>query len=77
MILVAQIGISIFGAAAFLLVTQESRKLQVWGVICGLVSNPFWWLMVIETKQWITIPVHCLYTFGWWSKAFRLWMSRI
>ena len=73
---IAQIGISVFGAAAFLLVTRETRNAQIAGVVCGLVSNPFWWLMVVATEQWVTVPVHCFYTYGWVSKACRLWAAR-
>ena len=73
---ISQLGISAFGSAAFLLVIQDSRKAQSWGVIFGILSNPFWWAMVIETQQWLTIPVHALYTFGWLDKARRLFMAR-
>lgn len=77
MLTIAQIGISVFGCAAFLMVTRDSRKFQVAGAICGLVSNPFWWMMVVSTQQWLTIPVHLAYTYGWVSKAYRLWKSRV
>ena len=76
MLLIAQIGIAAFGCAAFLLVTQDSRRAQIVGTVCGLASNPFWWLMVIITEQWLTIPVHLAYTYGWISKAYRLWITR-
>ena len=73
---ISQLGISIFGSAAFLLVTREEAKAQKAGVVLGLVSNPFWWLMVVATSQWITIPVHALYTYGWLRKAHVLWWRR-
>ena len=76
LLLVAQLGISIFGCAAFVFVTQESRRNQLIGTVLGLVSNPFWWMMVIATEQWYTIPVHLTYTYGWTSKAWRLWKTR-
>lgn len=76
MLTIAQLGISVFGVAAFLLVTRESRRLQIYGTIFGLISNPFWWLMVITTEQWLTIPVHAAYTYGWISKAIRLYNNR-
>lgn len=44
---IAQIGMSVFGCLGFLLVTREERKAQVAGVVCGLLSNPFWWIMVV------------------------------
>jgi hypothetical protein len=70
---ISGIGIGIFGSAAFLLVTREEPKAQKAGVVLGLVSNPFWWLMVVATSQWLTIPVHLLYTYGWLRKAYVLW----
>lgn len=73
---IAQIGIGIFGSAAFLLVTREEQGAQKAGVVLGLMSNPFWWLMVVSTGQWITITVHALYTYGWLRKAYMLWWRR-
>lgn len=73
---ISQIGISLFGSAAFLLVTREETRLQKFGVALGLVSNPFWWMMVIATSQWLTLPVHVLYTYGWLRKAYVLWIRR-
>jgi hypothetical protein len=70
---ISQLGIAMFGSAAFLLVTREEPKAQKAGVVLGLVSNPFWWLMVVATSQWITIPLHVLYTYGWLRKAYVLW----
>ena len=72
---IAQIGMSVFGCLGFLLVTREERRAQVAGVVCGLLSNPFWWIMVVATEQWITVPLHLAYTYGWYSKAFRLWKT--
>ncbi len=73
---ISQLGISLFGATAFLLVTRETEKLQKLGVVFGLVSNPFWWLMVSVTEQWYTIPVHLLYTYGWLRKAYVFWGTK-
>ena len=73
---IAQIGISLFGCTAFLLVTRETEKLQKAGVIFGLISNPFWWMMVFSTGQYISIPVHLLYTYGWLRKAYVLWIKK-
>ena len=71
-----QIGISLFGATAFLLVTREEIKFQKLGVFFGLLSNPFWWIMVFSTEQYITIPVHLLYTYAWIRKAYVLWFKK-
>jgi hypothetical protein len=75
MLTVAQWGISVFGVVAFLLIIREERRCQIAGTIFGIISNPFWWLMMVATEQWITIPVHAAYTYGWCSKAWQLWKS--
>ena len=72
----AQMGMSVFGCAAFLLVLREEDKYQKLGVIFGLISNPFWWMMVIATEQWLTVPLHIAYTYGWYAKAYRLWWPK-
>ena len=76
MLFYAQLGISVFGVLAFLLVTREERRYQILGTVFGLISNPFWWMMVIATEQWLTVPVHLAYTYGWVSKAYRLYQQR-
>jgi hypothetical protein len=73
---IAQLGITIFGLTGFLMVTRETYKAQVLGVICGLLANPFWWMMVITTEQYISIPVHLCYTYGWIRKAVALYKNR-
>ena len=73
---ISQMGITLFGVTAFLLVTREEIKYQKLGVIGGLLSNPFWWMMVVATEQWITITVHALYTYGWLRKGYVLWIRK-
>lgn len=73
---IAQIGVSVFGSVAFLLVLSEQKRRQKIGVIFGLISNPFWWWSVIATEQWMTVPVHMLYTFGWYHKAYNLFLRK-
>ena len=75
-LVISQLGITVFGVVAFLFVTRDSRRDQVIGVACGLISNPFWWAMVITTQQWIAVPVHIAYTYAWYAKAYRLWKTR-
>lgn len=71
---ISQIGISLFGSAAFLAVTREETRWQKVGVVLGLLSNPFWWMMVFATSQWLALPVHVLYTYGWLRKGYVLFI---
>lgn len=73
MLLIAQVGVSVFGCAAFVLVTQDGDKAQRIGTALGLASVPFWWLTAIADEQWLTLPAHLVYSYGWLSKACRLW----
>ena len=76
MFIFLQLGISVFGALSFILVTQEGRRAQELGVIYGLIAIPFWYGAAIYTEQWLTVPMHMLYTYGWVSKAVRLYHKR-
>lgn len=75
-LLIAQLGKSCFGCPAFLLVLSEKKKHQRLGTILGLCSNPFWWTMVIATEQWVAVPIHLMYTFGWLRKAYMLFWKK-
>jgi hypothetical protein len=72
MLTLSQWAISVFGVASFLLILREERRHQIAGTICGLLSNPFWWIVLISTEQWGTLPVHACYTAGWIWKAWQL-----
>lgn len=73
---ISNIFITLFGCPAFLLVIQDHVKLQKIGTILGFMSNPFWWWMMYLTCQWYTLPIHLLYTWGWFDKAYRLWIKK-
>ena len=73
---IAQLGIAIFGSISFLLILCEGKTQQKWGTALGLFSCPFWWTMAIVTNQWMTYPVHLLYTLGWLWKAYKLWLKK-
>ena len=45
---IAQIGITIFGVAAILLVAKKNK----WGFVMGLISQPFWLMTSYLNKQW-------------------------
>lgn len=68
----AQIGISTFGVAAFLLVLGHDKKKQKIGAYIGLFSGVFWYTMMVLTSTWLMLPVHLLYTYGWSRKLFEL-----
>jgi hypothetical protein len=50
MLTLSQWAISVFGVASFLLILREERRHQIAGTICGLLSNPFWWIVLISTE---------------------------
>ena len=73
---IAQLGISIFGSISFLMILGESKRNQKIGTVLGLLATPFWWGSAILTSQWITLPIHALYTGGWVFKAYQLWFKK-
>lgn len=76
MSILAQIIVSLFGVASFLLVIREGRRAQIAGTVCGFIACPAWWTIAILDEQWLTIPVHLAYTLGWIDKARRLYLKK-
>lgn len=68
----AQVMISVFSSVGFVLVVRESRRLQTIGAVCGCIGVPFWWVTIIHTEMWYTLPIHTLYTWAWGDKLWRL-----
>ena len=67
---IAQVGITIFGVAAILLVAKKNK----WGFVMGLISQPFWLATSYLNKQWGVFFLSAVYAFMWayglynWSK---------
>ena len=58
---VAQIGITIFGISAIVLVARKNK----WGFVLGLVSQPFWLATSFIIKQWGVFFLSVVYIFSW------------
>lgn len=58
---IAQIGISIFGVSAIILVAKKNR----WGFVLGLASQPFWLITSYLNKQWGVFLLSAVYVFSW------------
>jgi nicotinamide riboside transporter PnuC len=58
---IAQIGLTIFGVTAIILVAKKNK----WGFVFGLLSQPFWFITSFVNKQWGVFFVSIIYTFSW------------
>jgi nicotinamide riboside transporter PnuC len=59
--LIAQIGISVFGVLAIILVAKKNK----WGFVFGLASQPFWLITSYLNKQWGVLLLSVIYIFSW------------
>ena len=59
--IIAQIGITIFGVGAIILVARKNK----WGFVLGLISCPFWFITSYENKQWGVFFLNIVYTCTW------------
>ncbi len=59
--LVAQIGITIFGVSAIILVARKNK----WGFVLGLISQPFWIITSLINKQWGVLLLSIVYVGSW------------
>lgn len=58
---IAQIGITIFGVSAIILVARKNK----WGFVLGLISQPFWLVTSYLNKQWGVFLLSAVYVFSW------------
>jgi nicotinamide riboside transporter PnuC len=58
---IAQIGVTIFGVTAIILVAKKNK----WGFVFGLISQPFWFITSFINKQWGVFFVSIIYTCSW------------
>ena len=58
---IAQIGITIFGVSAIILVARKNK----WGFVLGLISQPFWLITSYMNKQWGVFLLSAVYIFSW------------
>jgi nicotinamide riboside transporter PnuC len=58
---IAQIGITIFGVSAIILVARKNK----WGFVLGLVSCPFWFITSYLNKQPGVFFLNIIYTGTW------------
>ncbi len=58
---IAQIGITIFGVSAIILVARKNK----WGFVLGLVSQPFWLITSYLNRQWGVFLLSAVYVFSW------------
>lgn len=58
---IAQIGVTVFGVTAIILVSRNNR----WGFVIGLISQPFWLLTSLLNKQWGVFILTLFYVFSW------------
>jgi nicotinamide riboside transporter PnuC len=59
--LVAQVGITLFGVSAIILVARKNK----WGFVLGLLSCPFWFITSYVNKQWGVFSLNIVYTCTW------------
>lgn len=68
---IAQIGITIFGVAAIILVAKKNK----WGFVLGLASQPFWIITSYLNRQWGVLLLSVVYV-GSWSYGIYEWFFK-
>lgn len=62
--MIIQIFLFILSASAMFLISR-TESWKKWGFVLGLLSQPFWFMTTIPSKQWGLVALSCLYTFSW------------
>lgn len=72
---IEQIFIFLFGVSAILLVGRND-KWRKYGFICGLIGQPFWFYMAINSQQWGVVAMCCFYTYSWAQGFYNNWIKK-
>lgn len=72
----SQILITLFGGAALWLMNGRSERSRRAGVVCGLCSQPWWYVQLVTHGQWLMLPVFLLYTASWLRGLWNFWLRR-
>lgn len=59
--IISQIGITIFGVTAIILVARKSK----WGFVFGCLSQPFWFITSYINHQWGVFFLNFIYAGTW------------
>jgi len=68
---VSQIGITIFGVSAIILVARKNK----WGFVLGMLSCPFWFITSYINQQWGVFFLNIIYTGTWIYGAYN-WFKK-
>jgi nicotinamide riboside transporter PnuC len=68
---IAQIGITVFGIIAILLVAKKNK----WGFVVGLASQPFWFITSYLNEQWGVFLLSIAYA-GVWIYGIYEWFYK-
>lgn len=68
---ISQIGVSVFGIIAIVLVARKNK----WGFVAGLVSQPFWFATTIINRQWGIFALSLVYAVTW-TYGFYEWFFK-
>ncbi len=69
--IISQVGISVFGVLAIILVSRKNK----WGFVFGLASQPFWYITAYLHSQWGIMFLNVIYT-GSWLYGFYQWFYK-
>jgi nicotinamide riboside transporter PnuC len=68
---ISQIGITLFGFTAIVLVARKNK----WGFVLGLASQPFWFITAYMNQQWgiflLSIAYACTWSYGIYEWFFK------
>ena len=53
--MIDQLCIIIFGSLAIALISHKSKRVQYWGFVCGILSEPAWIHTAYKADQWAVV----------------------
>ncbi len=66
----------IMSGVTIYLLSRNNKKAGAWGVVIGLLSEPFWIYSSYFTGQWGVFAISFFYTFSYMSGIYNFWFRK-
>jgi hypothetical protein len=70
-----QIGLSVCGLLAIYFVNRTD-KYQKYGSLFGIIGQPFWFIAMWRSEQWVPFFLSIVYTYSWGLGFYNHWIKK-
>lgn len=70
----SQLGLTVISVVAHFMMQSLDHKTKKWGIVVGLVGQPFWFVFAYSTEAWLLFCTCILYAISWIQGFMNYWV---